>query len=142
MASLTDLREGLAVNVRAITGIQATAHILSNPTPPTVWVYPAPIDYHQASQNGAAKYEFVVEVFVGMFSDKGAQAQLDKYIDSGPRCIKEKLETADTPDERVSLGGACDDLIVRRCSGYRPVMVDGKGPYLTAEWRVEVYAAG
>jgi hypothetical protein len=137
MASLTDLREALASNLAAIDGLQESAYVLANPTPPAAEVVPAPIEYDKAMGRGLDKWTFLVRVLVGLTSDIGAQKRLDKMLASaGPDSVKAALETDPT------LGGAADDLIVTRCSGYRTFKREGGTLLLGAEWTTEVYASG
>ena len=56
MASLTDLREGLAATLASITGLQQSAYLLSNPTPPTAEVQPGPVDYDLTMKRGLDKW--------------------------------------------------------------------------------------
>lgn len=146
MADPALLRAGLAANLATIDGLQENAYLLTNPTPPAAEIEPAPIEYDLAMQRGLDKWQFIVRVFVGMTSDVGAQKRLDTFMQSdGDTSIKAALESDPT------LGGAADDLIVTKCSGYKIfareiATASGRGsaggPLLGAEWTVEVYAEG
>lgn len=89
------MREGLAKNLALIDGMQtASGYVLSNPTPPTAHVIPGDTLFHQASQDGDEQYLFIVQVFVALGTDIGAQTTLGEYLGStGPRSIKRALET-------------------------------------------------
>lgn len=135
MASITAIREGLATNLQGITGLQASAYMLANPTMPTAEVFPSEVEYDQAMARGHDMNVFTVRVFVGEVSDVGAQKNLDAFLASeGDRSVKEQLESDRT------LGGACDTLRVTACTGYRRTVMEGRGAILAAEWRVEVLA--
>lgn len=137
MASLTDLREALASNLSAITGLNESAYFRSNPTPPACEVTPGEITYDEAMQRGLDEWEFMVRVFVGVPNDIAAQKRLDSMMaSSGTASIKAALESDPT------LGGHAQDLHVTRCSGYR-VYGPETGPVaLGAEWTVRVFADG
>lgn len=137
MASLTTLREALASNLAGIPGLQQSAYLLANPTPPAAEVLPAPIEYDKAMGRGHDLWRFTVRVFVGLTSDIAAQKRLDKMIaSSGTNSIKAALES------NTTLGGAAEDLHVTRCSGYRLFKRGTGQPLLGAEWEVEVHAPG
>lgn len=137
MASLTDIREALAANLASITGLQQSAYLLSNPTPPAAEVQPSEIDYDAAFQRGMDEWTLIVRVFVGVSSDIGAQKRLDGMIaSSGASSIKAAVESDRT------LGGAVDDLRVTRCTGYRVFAREGGAGVLGAEWEVQVIARG
>jgi hypothetical protein len=137
MASLQEIREGVAAAISTLDGIQGSPYMLSNPPLPSAHVYPDETEYHEAFANGAESWHLIVEVFVGMVSDIAAQMTLDKYLASdGPSSVKAALEPA--PGE-PALGGAASDLIVERTSGYRQYQLGGvQGLALGAQWFVNV----
>jgi hypothetical protein len=143
VAILSDIRDGLAVNLSGISGLQVPdrGFILANPTPPAAEIIPGGpagvIEYDLAFQRGLDKIPFTVRVYVSLTSDIGSQATLDEYIEpSGSRSVKEALESDTT------LGGAANDLRVTSCSGPQQFIREGKPPVLGAEWHVDVYANG
>lgn len=133
-ASLTEIREGLAEALSAVAGMQVSAWMLSNPTPPAAHVYPDETEYHRAMQNGAEGWTLIVEAFVASNSEIGAQQRLDKMLaSSGAESVKEALEADGT------LGGIVSDVTVTRTTGYRQYQLPaGQGPALGAQWTVEV----
>lgn len=135
MASIADIRQGLATNLTEITGIQASAYVLASPTLPSVEVFPPEITYGPVMQRGIDEHVFTVRVSIADVSDISSQKQLDEYMESeGDRSIKQKLEADKT------LGGACSYLRVTGCSGTRRATREGAGPVLITDWRVEVGA--
>lgn len=135
MASITSIREAMASALQEIPGLQASAYMLANPTPPSAEIFPADISYDQAMQRGHDTNVFTVRVFVGETTDIGSQKQLDQYLESaGATSVKATLESDRT------LGGVCQYLRVTDCSGYRRTVMEGRGAILAAEWRVEVLA--
>jgi hypothetical protein len=142
---LADVRAGLVVNLNALkTGyrdMQISPYELSSPTLPVIWVKPTPgsvIEYHQTfatmSNTGQETWSFTIQAFVASGGDVAAQMLLDELLNSdGAHSLKAAVEADKT------LGGACDDLIVRRVSSYQTYasVVDG-GICIGAEWIVEV----
>lgn len=137
MTSLTDIREGLAANLATISGLQQSAYLLSNPTPPAAEVQPDEVEYDRSFQRGTDRWQLIVRCFVGATSDVGAQKRLDRMLaSSGADSVKQALESDRT------LGGAADDVRVVRCTGYRIFARDGGASVLGAEWTVQVLAQG
>lgn len=134
---LEEIREGLAANLADIPRLQESAYLLSDPTPPCAEIEPGAIDYDAAFHRGMDIYTLTVRVQVGISTDKGSQKTLDRMLaPSGAYSIKAAIESDAT------LGGACDDLHVKSCSGYRVYARDGNRAQLGAEWTVEVFASG
>ena len=137
MATMEALREALAVNLAGIPGLQQSAYMLGNPTPPCAEVMPATIDYDVTMHRGLDRWNFTVRVYVGATTDIGAQKRLDLMLDSaGTYSVKAAVES----DRK--LGGDAADLRVKTCSGYRIYERQGGGALLGAEWNVEVLARG
>jgi hypothetical protein len=140
VATTRQIRAGLATNLATIPNVQASAYMIANPTPPTVWVRPDKTSYHEAMQNGLACKYFTVTAFVGVIADQGSQMLLDKMLDeTGATSVKAAIESDKT------LGGLVQDLIVTDHNGYQ-VFADpqvgrsmGQGQLLAADWTVEVY---
>lgn len=136
MTELTQIRQGLADALSASLGeaFQISPWLLSNPTPPSVQIAPLEIAYHQAMGNGHATWTFRVRVLLPLSTDIGAQQTMDELLGvTGTSLIKEALEAEPT------LGGACDDLIVRGADNYQTYVSDN-GEMLGADWAVEVWA--
>lgn len=112
MASLTELREGVANALSAIPGLQASAAVLTNPSLPTAYVFPGEINYHR-TMTGHTDWNLVVELQVATVSDIGAQKKLDAYLDaSGTESIRAAIEADPT------LGGKAEDTIVMGIRDY------------------------
>jgi len=136
MASLTDLREGLAAAV-ATTGLPCHAYLLGNPTPPCAWVIPGDpvVDFDETMGRGLDTWHLVVEVFVALTTDKGAQLRLDPYMaGEGATSLKAAIE-ADG-----SLGGVCDDLRVESIVGVGEYNLGDRGVMLGFRTLVTLYA--
>ena len=135
-ASMTEVREALAAALSVIEGFQVTAWMLADPTPSSICLFPAALDYDMSFQGGGGTddWTFTVQAIVGLSSDIGAQQKLDELLArSGPSSVKEALE------QRPALGGLVDDVRVESCTGYRIyARSQVQEPVLGAEWRVKV----
>lgn len=113
MASLTEIREGVATRLQTISGLQASARMLANPTLPVAYVVPGEINYHAAMGNGHSDWNLLIELQVGAISEMGAQDKLDALIsETGEQSVKAAIEAEPT------LGGLVDDLIVQGVRDY------------------------
>lgn len=136
MAGLSEIRAGLAENLRSIQGIQVSPWLLSNPTPPAIEIQPGEIDWDRAMQRGLDELTLTIRAFVAISTDIGAQHRLDELLaPSGPSSVKAAAESDRT------LGGLVDDLRVTRCTGYRLFTRDGGVSVLGAEWTVQIFAS-
>lgn len=134
MASLSDLRTGIAENLATITGLRVSSFVPDNPNPPMAIVTPQNIEYHKSFNNGFNTYNFVVSVFVGRVSDRTSQNNLDAYCNpTGSSSIKSAIESDRT------LSGRCFDLVVSDMRNYGSVII-GDNTYLTAEFDCAVQA--
>jgi hypothetical protein len=134
MASLSDLREGIAENLSNIVGLRVSSFVPDNPNPPMAVVSPQSIEYHKSFANGFNTYNFTVAVFVARVSERTAQNNLDAYCAStGSSSIKSAIESNRT------LSGRAYDLMVSGMSNYGSVII-GDNTYLTAEFDCAVQA--
>lgn len=136
-ASLTDIREGLAASLAVLEGVQVTAHMLVNPSPPAIHVYPSETEYDLTMQRGLDQWTLTVQAVVNSVSDIGSQRKLDEFIaPAGSQSVKAAIEADGT------LGGIVADTRVVSCTGYRVYARDGAAPVLGAEWSVVVLSSG
>lgn len=134
MTSISEIRDGFAAQLSAISQLQASSYVLSNPTLPYAQVTPIEIDYDQTFQRGRDLWKFRITVLVGTPTDIGAQKQLDRFCDPfGPESVKEIVEQDPT------LGGVVTDLIVRSCTGWQLFERSGQPPALGASWEVDAW---
>lgn len=134
MASLSDLRTGIATNLATISGLRTSATMPDNPNPPIAVVMPASISYDEAYQRGMQNYTFVVMVIVGRVDERTAQNKLDGFVSStGASSIKLAIESDKT------LGGKAFDVRVSEMRNYGEVAV-GDVTYLSAEFTILCYA--
>jgi hypothetical protein len=135
MATMTELRTGLATRLATITGLRTSPTLPDQPTPPQAVVYPERVIYDQAFARGSDDYTFVVIVIVGRIAERSAQTSLDRYCESsGATSIKAAIEGDPT------LGGKALDCRVTEMRGQGSLDI-GDATYLTAEFVVQVIAS-
>jgi fructose-specific phosphotransferase system IIC component len=135
MASITDLRTGIATNLATITGLRTSPTIPDNINPPIAVVVPQSISYDTAfARSGGDEYEFIVTVIVGRVDERSAQNRLDSYCSgTGASSIKTAIEKDKT------LGGKALTLRVTDLRNYTQVSI-ADATYLAAEFVVQVIA--
>lgn len=135
MASITDLRNGLATNLATIPGLRTAATIPDNPNPPIAIVQLNTVEYHQDFKRGMAEYNFSVQVVVGRVDERSAQVALDAFCSSdGASSVSLAVESNRT------LGGKAFDCIVTQMTSYGSVVISDVN-YLAAEFNVRVLAS-
>lgn len=135
MASIADLRNGIAANLATISGLRTSATIPDNPNPPIAIVQLNRVQYHQDFKRGMTEYNFSVQVVVGKVDERNAQSNLDAYCSStGNSSIILAVESDRT------LGGKAFDAIVTEVSNYGSVTISDIN-YLAAEFNVRVLAS-
>lgn len=132
MATISELRQGIADNLSSIYGLRVSPTMLDAPRPPVAMVYPDTVAYDLNANRGADTFTFIVYVLVGRADDRTAQNRLDAYV-VGPDSVKAAIEADRT------LGGAADTLRVTSMENYQQVSI-GDTVYLAVEFMVEVVA--
>lgn len=132
MATISELRQGIADNLSSIYGLRVSPTMLDAPRPPVAMVYPDTVEYDLNANRGADTFTFIVYVLVGRADDRTAQNRLDAYV-VGPDSVKAAIEADRT------LGGAADTLRVTSMENYQQVSI-GDTVYLAVEFMVEVVA--
>lgn len=136
MASITAIREALAVALDGLDGTQVSGYMLANPTPPSIHVVPDEITYDSAMGRGLDTVALKIQAYVGFTSDIGAQKRLDVWLaPSGSESVKALVENDRT------LGGVVQDARVVDCTGYRLYSSPDGRVVLGAEWTVSVLAS-
>jgi hypothetical protein len=134
MASITDLRTGIATNLATISGLRTSPTLPDNPNPPIALVTPISVSFDDVFRRGMQTYTFVVSVIVGRVDERTAQNKLDAFISStGSSSIKLAVESDKT------LGGNAFDCRVTEMRNYGELTI-GDVIYLSAEFTVLCYA--
>jgi hypothetical protein len=134
MASITDLRTGIATNLATISGLRTGATIPENVSPPYAIVAPSGISYHQSMRNGMSTYNFTVTLVVGRADARSAQNALDAFCGStGASSIRSAIESDRT------LSGKAFDCVVTGMRNYGSISI-GDNTYLAAEFDLTVQA--
>ncbi len=124
--------ERLAAAAESVQGIASvTPYVPDSVTVPCFYAGEITQDFDQ-TYGGMVVVEIICRVLTTGAADAGGQSELRTFMKrSGPTSIKAALEADPT------LGGACDDLHVRRVQGHRLYRV-GEANYPGAEWVVRV----
>ena len=129
-----DVREALAENLSAITGVQCSAWNLgTNFQAPVIQIAGnGPVVY---DRRGTDRLTYVVQAIVGTVENIGAQRLLSRFVQaSGTGSMKAAIESDRT------LGGIADDLRVTGYLGDTIITLPNGAEYLTGQWTVEVLA--
>lgn len=136
MASIVDIRDGLAANLATITGLRALSYMPDRVSVPSAIVGEVGIVFDGAFARGLDTITISIRVYVSKASDRAGQDKLDGYLaGSGATSLKAAIQSD------LTLGGACQTLQVSAVSGYGVYEVGGTD-YLGAEFTVTVYARG
>lgn len=134
MASITNIRSGLATRLATITGLRTAATMPDNPNPPIAIVIPDNINFDNAFQRGMDTLTFRIFLVVGRADERTAQNSLDAYCaTTGTSSIKAAIEGDKT------LGGSAYNCRVTDMRNYGSVLI-GEATYLSCEFVVAVYA--
>jgi hypothetical protein len=140
LRDLGAIRTAMAAALSRIGGVQVSAYMLTNPTPPAIQMLPAAITYDEAGSGGLDELTMTVQAFAPLGSDIGSQESLDELLNAtGTRSIKANLEFDPT------LGGLVQDVHVTDVSTYRVYVFDGRAgatprpPALGVDVTVVVY---
>jgi len=132
MASMQDLRDGLADRMSTVSGLRTSATVPDNPRPPIAVVMPERIVYDLNARRGADTFFFTIILIVARADDRAAQDNLDKYL-VGDGSIKQAVEGDRT------LGGVANTCRVTEMTNYASLPI-GEVLYLAAQFTVEVVA--
>jgi hypothetical protein len=134
MATISELRQGIATNLATITGLRTSATIPTTPNPPVAIIIPNGAQYHQTYHNGMTDYSFQVTLVVGLASERSAQNALDAFCSStGSSSILGAIESDKT------LGGKAFDVVVSGMRNYGSISLADQ-TYLAAEFDLTVKA--
>ena len=134
MASISELRSGIATNLQTIRGLRVVETLPDVVNPPMAMLGLSKVQYNQQNQRSMSLYTFQVTVVVGRVSERTAQAALDVLVAPGSGSIKYALESDRT------LGGKAFDVFVPELSAIGAMSVNGID-YFSAEFSVQVYAS-
>ena len=134
MATLGEIRDGLAENLSSISGLRTATVIPQLVNPPIAIISPDGIEYHKAFHNGFNTYNFTITVIVGQADSRSAQVLIDNYCSpTGASSIKSAIES----DRK--LDGKVFDLMVTDMRNYGSTTI-AETTYLAAEFSCAVQA--
>jgi hypothetical protein len=134
VSSISELRAGLATNLKTIRGLRVVETLPDVVNPPMAMIGLSKVQYNQQNQRSMSLYTFQVTVVVGRVSERTAQKALDVLVAPGSGSIKYAVEVDRT------LGGKAFDVFVPELSNIGAVSVNGID-YFSAEFSVQVYAS-
>ena len=134
MSSISELRAGLATNLKTIRGLRVVETLPDVVNPPMAMIGLSKVQYNQQNQRSMSLYTFQVTVVVGRVSERTAQRALDVLVAPGSGSVKYAIEVDRT------LGGKAFDVFVPELSNIGAVSVNGID-YFSAEFSVQVYAS-
>ena len=134
MATITQMRSGIAANLAKISGLRTATTVPDVINPPMAIVVPNSITFDRSFKRGTDEYEFAVIVIASRADERTAQTKIDGYCSpTGAGSVKAAIES-----DR-SLGGVIQDLRVTEMRAYGPADIGGV-TYLTAEFVVSVFS--
>jgi hypothetical protein len=131
--SISDLRTGLANNLKTISGLRVLETLPDVVNPPVAMIGLTKVAYNRQNNQSMSEYTFKVTVIVGRVSERTAQNTLDILVAPGTGSIKAAVES-----DR-SLGGNAYEVYLAELSAYGAITVNGID-YLSAEFSVQVFA--
>ena len=131
--SMSDLRTGLANNLKTISGLRVLETLPDVVNPPVAMIGLTKVAYNRQNNQSMSEYTFKVTVIVGRVSERTAQNTLDILVAPGTGSIKAAVES-----DR-SLGGNAYEVYLAELSAYGAITVNGID-YLSAEFSVQVFA--
>jgi len=134
VSSISELRAGLATNLKTIRGLRVVETLPDVVNPPMAMIGLSKVQYNQQNQRSMSLYTFQVTVVVGRVSERTAQKALDVLVAPSAGSIKYAIEVDRT------LGGKAFDVFVPELSNIGAVSVNGID-YFSAEFSVQVYAS-
>ena len=133
MATIAQIRTGIAANLATISGLRTTDTVPDNPQPPVAVIMPSSIQYDLSFQRGLDLHNFVVMIVVGRASERQAQQTLDLFCaGTGASSVKAAIESNRT------LTGLVQDLRVTSMRNYGSTVI-GETTYLAVEFDLVVY---
>jgi hypothetical protein len=133
MATISELRQGLATNLQTISGLRVVDTLPDLVNPPMAMIGLTKVAYNQQNQRSMAEYTFQVTVVLGRVSERTAQRDMDVLVAPGQGSVKYAIESNRT------LSGKAYDVFVPELSAIGAVSINGID-YFSAEFSVQVFA--
>jgi hypothetical protein len=131
--AISDLRTGLANNLKNIKGLRVVETLPDLVNPPMAMIGLTKIGYNRQNQQSMSEYTFRITIVVGRVSERVAQQTLDVLVSPGEGSIKWAVESDRT------LGGFAYEVFIPELTAYGAITVNGLD-YLSAEFSVQVFA--
>lgn len=131
--SISNLRAGLADNLKTIPGLRVVETLPDLVNPPMAMISLDSIAFNKQNQNSMAEYTFKISVVVGRVSERVAQQNLDLLVAPEGNSVKAAVESDRT------LGGYAYDVFIPALTAIGAIQINGID-YLSAEFSVQVFA--
>jgi hypothetical protein len=131
--TISNLRTGLANNLKTLSGLRVVETLPDVVNPPMAMIGLTKVAYNRQNNQSMSEYTFKVTVIVGRVSERTAQNTLDIWVAPGSGSIKAAVESDRT------LGGNAYEVFLAELSAYGAITVNGID-YLSAEFSVQVFA--
>jgi hypothetical protein len=131
--AISNLREGLANNLKTIPGLRVVDTLPDLVNPPMAMISLDSIAYNKQNQKSMAEYTFKINVVVGRVSERIAQQNLDLLVAPEGDSVKAAVESDRT------LGGYAYDVFIPALVAMGSVQINAID-YLSAEFSVQVFA--
>jgi len=132
--AISDLRAGLATNLKTIKGLRVVETLPDLVNPPMAMIAIDKVAYNKQNNRSMAEYTFKVMVVLGRVSERTAQKSMDVLLAPGAGSIEYALESDRT------LGGNAFDVFVAETGAIGSVSVNALDFY-SAEFSVQVFAS-
>ncbi|WP_240800708.1 hypothetical protein [Streptomyces sp. ICN441] len=123
---MAQVREAIAAAARAVVlpdgigKLTCSGYVPDAVTAPHFFCGEYTVEFDKGMRRSYDDVELTCRVLVGKGDDVAAQRILDALLaGSGPSSLKAAIEAARGAPGEAALGGACDDLHIKRIQGYR-----------------------
>jgi len=132
--NLSDIRAGLAGQLRQIRGLRVLEHIPEQINPPAAVISRAEVDYSLNAKGGLTEWSMQIQMVAGRMADQHSQRTIDAWLSwDGPQSVRAALEADRT------LGGNCQTSRVTTADALTSLQV-GDSEYIGVTLSVTVWA--
>ena len=132
--AISDLRAGLASNLKTIKGLRVVETLPDLVNPPMAMIAIDKVAYNKQNARSMAEYTFKVMVGLGRVSERTAQQNMDVLLAPGIGSVKYAIESDRT------LGGFAFEVFVAETGAIGSVSINAID-YYSAEFSVQVFAS-
>jgi hypothetical protein len=132
--NLSDIRAGLAGQLRQIRGLRVLEHIPEQINPPAAVISRAEVDYSLNAKGGLTEWSMQIQMVAGRMADQHSQRTIDAWLSwDGAQSVRAALEADRT------LGGNCQTSRVTTADALVSIQI-GDSEYIGVTLNVTVWA--